>query len=111
MSNLPNCPQCNCEYTYEDGALYVCPECSYEWSGDENHEAQDVVRDMHGNVLNDGDTVSIAKDLKVKGSSSFIKQGTVVKNIKLIDEAGHNITGRVEGFGKMNLKSEFVKKS
>jgi protein PhnA len=110
--SLPNCPKCKSEYTYEDGSLFVCPECSHEWnlqSENENSEDQKVIKDANGNVLNDGDTVSVIKDLKVKGSSSSIKVGTKVKNIRLVD-GDHNIDCKIDGFGDMKLKSEFVKK-
>lgn len=111
MSDLPNCPKCNSEYTYEDGALLVCPECSYEWTLESQKQAEEesLVRDANGNVLNDGDTISIIKDLKVKGSSTPLKMGTTVKNIKLVD-GDHNIDCKIDGFGAMQLKSEFVKK-
>lgn len=110
---LPNCPKCNSEYTYESDQLYICPECGYEWSmnsstADEVPEALEV-RDANGNLLSDGDTVSIIKDLKVKGSSSVLKMGTKVKNIRLV-EGDHNIDCKIDGFGAMNLKSEYVKK-
>ncbi|MBS4218518.1 alkylphosphonate utilization protein [Bacillus sp. FJAT-49711] len=112
MSNLPNCPKCNSEYTYEDGSLLVCPECAHEWSVQENGISTDeqVVKDAHGNILNDGDTVTIIKDLKVKGSSSVLKIGTKVKNIRLVD-GDHDIDCKIDGFGAMKLKSEFVKKA
>lgn len=110
MSNLPNCPKCHSEYTYEDGALYICPECAHEWTTEgEASEEQKIVKDANGNVLNDGDTVSVIKDLKVKGSSSVIKIGTKVKNIRLV-EGDHDIDCKIDGFGAMQLKSEFVKK-
>ncbi|MGI8387251.1 zinc ribbon domain-containing protein YjdM [Robertmurraya sp. P23] len=110
MANLPNCPKCQSEYTYEDGTLYICPECAHEWTAEsEISEEQKVVRDSNGNVLNDGDTVSVIKDLKVKGSSSVIKIGTKVKNIRLV-EGDHDIDCKIDGFGAMQLKSEFVKK-
>lgn len=112
MSNLPNCPKCNSEYTYEMGDLFVCPECAHEWSlqsQNENSEDKLIVKDSNGNVLNDGDSVTIIKDLKVKGSSSALKKGTKVKNIRLVD-GDHNIDCKIEGFGAMQLKSEFVKK-
>lgn len=111
MANLPNCPKCGSEYTYEDGNLFVCPECAHEWSQHEAAEAaeEQVVRDANGNILQDGDTVTIIKDLKVKGSSSSLKIGTKVKNIRLVD-GDHNIDCKIEGFGAMSLKSEFVKK-
>ncbi|MDQ1911124.1 zinc ribbon domain-containing protein YjdM [Paenibacillus sp. GD4] len=115
MSMLPNCPKCNSPYTYEDGSLYVCPECAHEWSGlpeGENEQGSDqpVVKDANGNLLQDGDTVTVIKDLKVKGSSSVLKVGTKVKNIRLVD-GDHNIDCKIDGFGAMKLKSEFVKKS
>lgn len=112
MTNLPNCPKCNSEYTYEDRGLFVCPECAYEWTLEsvaENNEDEKIVKDANGNVLKDGDTVAVIKDLKVKGSSSAIKMGTKVKNIRLVD-GDHNIDCKIDGFGAMQLKSEFVKK-
>jgi protein PhnA len=112
MSNVPNCPKCNCEYTYDDGSQFVCPECAYEWSPEleaETGSDQMVVKDANGNVLTDGDSVSVIKDLKVKGSSSILKIGTKVKNIRLV-EGDHNIDCKIDGFGAMKLKSEFVKK-
>jgi len=111
MTTLPNCPKCNSEYTYEDGALLVCPECAYEWNPNEVLVDEDelVVKDANGNILKDGDTVTIIKDLKVKGASSSIKIGTKVKNIRLVD-GDHNIDCKIDGFGAMALKSEFVKK-
>ncbi len=111
MSELPKCPECEGEYTYEVGALYNCPSCGHEWavsSGDEDG-AQAVVRDAVGNVLNDGDTVTVIKDLKVKGSSMVVKVGTKVKNIRLVD-GDHDIDCKIPGVGAMGLKSEFVKK-
>lgn len=111
MTNLPNCPKCNSEYTYEDGNLFVCPECAHEWTL-ESQEAEAeaaVVKDANGNELNDGDTVTVIKDLKVKGSSNVVKMGTKVKNIKLV-EGDHDIDCKIDGFGAMQLKSEFVKK-
>ena len=112
MTQLPKCPKCNSEYTYEDGALFVCPECAHEWQVAAEEAAptdSGSVRDAHGNLLQDGDTVSIIKDLKVKGASSALKVGTRVKNIRLVD-GDHNIDCKIEGFGAMKLKSEFVKK-
>lgn len=112
METLPNCPKCNSEYTYEDGNLFVCPECANEWTLDtenEKTEEQQVVKDANGTVLNGGDAVSIIKDLKVKGSSSTLKIGTKVKSIRLVD-GDHNIDCKIDGFGAMKLKSEFVKK-
>lgn len=112
MSTLPNCPKCNSAYTYEDGSSLVCPECGHEWTTQEDAENggdQKVVKDANGNVLKDGDTVTVIKDLKVKGSSSSVKQGTKVKNIRLVD-GDHDIDCKIDGFGAMQLKSEFVKK-
>ena len=113
MSALPNCPQCQSAFTYEDGLLYVCPECAHEWprnAAAETAEAQRVVRDAVGNVLQDGDSVTIIKDLKVKGSSSVVKVGTKVKHIRLVD-GDHDIDCRIDGIGAMGLKSEFVRKA
>ncbi|KEK25188.1 hypothetical protein BAGA_11165 [Bacillus gaemokensis] len=109
MSNLPNCPKCNSEYTYEDGALFVCPECAHEWNLEAETEDTKVVKDANGNVLQDGDSVSVIKDLKVKGTSSVIKIGTKVKSIRLVD-GDHDIDCKIDGFGAMKLKSQFVKK-
>ena len=114
--NLPACPLCNCEYTYEMGALLVCPECAHEWSAEVEitDDASDIpaeIKDAVGNVLADGDTVTIIKDLKVKGSSTAIKVGTKVRNIRLVNGAdGHDIDAKVDGFGSMMLKSSVVKK-
>ena len=112
MSDVPPCPKCGCDYTYDDGMAFVCPECVYEWSkegaegvGDEGK----VVRDANGNPLQDGDTVTVITDLKVKGSSSTVKVGTKVKNIRLVD-GDHDIDCKIDGIGAMKLKSEFVKK-
>ena len=113
MSNLPKCPKCSSEYIYEDGFLYVCPECAHEWAKDSVVESTDherVVRDAYGNVLKDGDAVTVIKDLKVKGSSSVVKVGTKVKSIRLV-EGDHDIDCRIDGIGSMQLKSEFVKKA
>lgn len=112
MSNLPPCPACNSELTYEDGDLLVCPECSHEWSRDATpvQDEQRVWKDAHGNVLQDGDSVTLVKDLKIKGSSAVIKVGTKVRSIRLID-GDHDIDCRIDGFGPMQLKSEFVKKA
>lgn len=111
MSDLPKCPECGSEYTYEDGQLYVCPECAYEWArSDAADDGARVVRDANGNVLADGDTVTVIKDLKVKGTSSVVKVGTKVKNIRLV-EGDHDIDCKVDGIGPMSLKSEFVKKA
>ena len=111
MANLPNCPQCSEDYTYEDGMHYVCPICAHEWlqKVEEIDEEGLVVHDANGNLLQDGDTVTIIKDLKVKGSSQALKQGTKVKSIRLVD-GDHNIDCKIDGFGGMKLKSEFVKK-
>jgi len=113
MSALPNCPQCNSTFTYEDGANFVCPECAHEWSVQqtaEQVESANEVKDAFGNVLKDGDTVTVIKDLKVKGSSLVVKVGTKVKNIKLV-EGDHDIDCKIDGIGAMQLKSEFVKKA
>ena len=112
MSTLPPCPKCGSEYTYEDGALLVCPECAHEWSAtaaEAPAEGEKVIRDSVGNVLQDGDTVSVIKDLKVKGSSLVVKVGTKVKGIRLCD-GDHDIDCKIDGIGAMKLKSEFVKK-
>ena len=112
MSALPKCPKCSSEYTYEDGSMYVCPECAHEWSQDaaaDNAEQKRVWRDANGNELQDGDSVTVIKDLKIKGSSSVVKVGTKVKNIRLVD-GDHDIDCKIDGFGQMGLKSEFVKK-
>lgn len=114
MSSLPKCPKCESEYTYEDGNLLVCPECWHEWvpemdTKEVETESVKKYRDAYGNILNDGDDVTVIKDLKVKGSSSVIKIGTKATNIKLV-EGDHDIDCRVDGFGNMQLKSEFVKK-
>lgn len=108
--SFPPCPKCNSEYAYEDGALLICPECAHEWSQSEAlASAEDVVTDANGNVLADGDTVSVIKDLKVKGTSSVVKVGTKVKNIRLVD-GDHDIDCKIDGIGAMKLKSQFVKK-
>ena len=112
MSALPPCPKCQSEYTYEDGILFVCPECAHEWSGQEGAATDSderVYRDSAGNVLQDGDTVTVIKDLKLKGSGGVVKIGTKVKNIRLVD-SDHDIDCKIDGFGAMSLKSEFVKK-
>ncbi len=115
MTNLPECPKCGSKHTYEDGVLYVCPECAYEWAihGEKEGETMSpVIKDAHGNILQEGDSVTIIKDVKVKGSSSALKVGVKVKNIRLVDEVnGHNIEAKIPGFGTMMLKSEIVKKS
>jgi protein PhnA len=112
MSDLPACPKCQSVYTYEDGDNYICPECSHEWPKSGTVAADDaarVIRDANGNVLVDGDTVTVIKDLKVKGSSLVVKVGTKVKNIRLVD-GDHDIDCKIDGIGAMKLKSEFVKK-
>ncbi len=114
---LPICPKCSSAFTYVDRALFVCPECAHEWSEtaktDEKEEAVDTsVRDAFGNILVTGDSVTVIKDLKVKGSSSVVKGGTKVKNIRIVESSdGHNIACKIDGIGSMNLKSEFVKKA
>ncbi|MBP8266598.1 MAG: alkylphosphonate utilization protein [Zoogloea sp.] len=113
MSALPKCPKCSSEYTYEDGSMYVCPECAHEWSKDAaavSTEQKRVWRDANGNELQDGDSVTVIKDLKIKGSSSVVKVGTKVKNIRLVD-GDHDIDCKIDGIGAMQLKSEFVKKA
>ena len=113
MSELSPCPECGSAFTYEDGALLVCPECAHEWSAAAPAPAEDtgpVWRDANGTELADGDTVTVIKDLKVKGSSLVVKVGTKVRNIRLI-EGDHDIDCRIEGIGSMQLKSEFVKKA
>jgi protein PhnA len=112
MTALPNCPKCNSEFTYEDGEMLVCPECAHEWPKLASAVVEDVrvVRDAVGNVLQDGDSVTVIKDLKVKGSSSVVKVGTKVKNIRLVD-GDHDIDCKIDGIGSMGLKSEFVKKA
>lgn len=111
MASLPKCPECGSEYTYQDGIMYVCPECAHEWSAEEvvADDAGPVYTDAHGNVLQDGDTVTVIKDLKLKGSSTVIKVGTKVKNIRLVG-GDHDIDCKVDGIGATKLKSEFVKK-
>lgn len=110
MSEIPPCPQCRSSYAYQDGALYVCPECAHEWvDGAREETPEKIVRDANGTPLRDGDTITIIKDLKVKGSSSVVKVGTKVKNIRLVD-GDHDIDCKIPGIGAMGLKSEFVKK-
>lgn len=112
MSTLPPCPKCSSEFTYEDTGLYICPECAHEWpmQADEPAESGErIYRDSAGNVLQDGDTVTVIKDLKLKGSGGVIKMGTKVKNIRLVD-SDHDIDCKVDGFGPMSLKTMFVKK-
>mgnify|MGYP001553954771 FL=1 len=112
MSETPNCPECSSPYAYEDRDQYVCPECGHEWPQDAGTEeaTEAVITDANGNPLADGDTVTVIKDLKVKGSSSVVKVGTKVKNIRLVD-GDHDIDCKVDGIGPMKLKSQFVKKA
>jgi protein PhnA len=112
MSTLPPCPHCQDEYTYEDGSMLICPSCGHEWNPADvaASDAAKVWKDANGNVLQDGDTVTLIKDLKIKGSSSVVKVGTKVKNIRLI-EGDHDIDCKIEGFGPMQLKTGFVKKA
>lgn len=113
------CPKCQSENIYQDGNLWVCPECAHEWlEGDKAPDAANIaeadtaIRDANGNVLADGDSVIVMKDLKIKGSSSVVKGGTKVRNIRLTDAGdGHNIACKIDGLGSINLKSEFVKKA
>lgn len=110
---LPPCPACQSEYSYEDRDMYVCPECGHEWSQQPDDDAE-VHKDANGNTLNDGDTVTVIKDLKVKGSSAVVKVGTKVKNIRLVEadsSGGHNIDCKIDGIGAMKLTSKFVKKA
>ena len=119
MSTETKCPQCGSGNIYEDGNLWICPECSHEWSahaGASSEQSEEtssnVIKDANGNILQDGDTVTVIKDLKIKGSSSVVKVGTKVKNIRLVDAGdGHDISCKIDGFGAMNLKSEYVKKA
>jgi protein PhnA len=113
MSALPPCPKCNCEFTYEEGSLFVCPECAHEWNAlaaTPEESGGRVYRDSAGNLLQDGDTVVVIKDLKLKGSSAVVKIGTRVKNIRLVD-SDHDVDCKIDGIGAMSLKSEFVKKA
>ncbi|GIK50605.1 MAG: alkylphosphonate utilization protein [Hyphomonadaceae bacterium] len=111
MTTLPPCPNCSSAFTYEDGPLLICPECAHEWSPAQA-AADDApqIRDANGNVLADGDTVTVIKDLKIKGSSQVLKVGTRVKNIRLVG-GDHDIDCKIDGFGAMKLKSEFVRKA
>lgn len=112
MTTLPPCPQCQSTYTYEDGDMLICPECAHEWSKSAGGDSSEhrVITDAYGNVLQDGDSVTVIKDLKIKGSSSVVKVGTKVKNIRLV-EGDHDIDCKIDGIGAMGLKSEFVKKA
>jgi protein PhnA len=112
MHTLPPCPKCQSEYTYADGLLLICPECTHEWTADSTESIEDaerVIKDANGNILHDGDTVSVIKDLKVGGTSLVVKVGTKVKNIRLVD-GDHDIDCKIDGIGPMKLKSQFVKK-
>jgi protein PhnA len=111
MNSTPACPKCKSEYTYKDGIQFVCPECAHEWTGEIQEKIETVkeFKDANGNKLQDGDTISVIKDLKVKGTSLVVKVGTKVKNIRLVD-GDHDIDCKIEGIGPMKLKSEFVKK-
>lgn len=109
-----SCPKCQSEYAYQDANMWICPECDHEWSDDDDaSDAVVQIKDAHGQPLQDGDSVTVIKDLKIKGSSSVVKVGTKVKNIRLVPDAsdGHNIDCKIDGFGAMKLKSEFVKKA
>ncbi len=112
MENLPKCPKCGGEYVYEDRDLLICPECGYEWSKNSQETVEDelIVKDANGNILKDGDSITVIKDLKIKGSSSVVKVGTKIKNIKLTN-GDHNIDCKIPGIGTMKLKSQFVKKN
>lgn len=113
MTDFPKCPKCNSEFTYMDNEMFICPECSHEWTATEAPEGQESalsVRDAFGTILTDGDSVTVIKDLKIKGSSSVVKVGTKVRNIRLVD-GDHNIDCKIDGIGAMQLKSEFVKKA
>ena len=111
MNKLPNCIKCDSEYTYEDGMMFICPECAHEWGKEATIEVSEIViiKDANGSILNEGDTVTVIKDLKVKGSSLVVKVGTKVKNIRLV-EGDHDIDCKINGIGAMKLKSQFVKK-
>ncbi len=114
MDQLPNCPKCNGEYTYEDGSLLICPECAHEWSKDEasQEEEEFTVKDSNGAILRSGDDVTVIKDLKVKGSSSVVKVGTKIKNIRLVESADdHNIDCKIPGVGAIKITPKYVKKS
>ena len=111
MEQLPNCPECGSEYTYEDGELLICPECAYEWSVNVEEEGSFTIRDANGTVLQDGDSVTVIKDLKIKGSSSVIKVGTKVKVGRLLNKPDHNIDCKIPGIGEMAITAAFVKKA
>lgn len=113
--SLPHCPKCQSEYTYQDNDLLICPECAYEWKEGETValDENEIIKDANGNILADGDLVTVIKDLKIKGSSFVVKVGTKVKNIRLVPDSsdGHNIDCKIDGIGQIKLKSEFVKKA
>ena len=114
MVEQSQCPKCASENIYHDGSLWVCPDCAHEWTGDEAAApAEGVIKDANGNILADGDSVTVIKYLKVKGSSLVVKGGTKVKNIRLVPDSanGHDISCKIDGIGAMDLKSEFVKKA
>jgi len=113
MEQLPNCPKCNSEYTYEDGSLLICPECAHEWTAStEEEDTEFTVKDANGATLRSGDDVTIIKDLKVKGSSSVVKVGTKIKNIRLVESAiDHNIDCKIPGVGALKITPMYVKKS
>lgn len=112
MEQLPNCPKCGSEYTYEDGSLYVCPECAHEWSQTQEVEEEFTVKDANGATLRSGDDVTVIKDLKVKGSSSVVKVGTKIKGIRLVESADdHNIDCKIPKVGAIKITPKYVKKS
>ncbi len=112
MEQLPNCPKCNSEYTYEDGSLLICPECAHEWTASAEEDAEFTVKDANGATLRSGDDVTIIKDLKVKGSSFVVKVGTKIKNIRLVESAiDHNIDCKIPGVGALKITPMYVKKS
>lgn len=114
MNQFPPCPECHSEYSYPSGTVFVCSQCSFEWlqhAEEKPKEHAAMVKDAHGTELQDGDTISVIKDLKIKGSSQVVKVGTKVRNIRLVPDEDHNIDCKIEGIGPMKLKSEFVKKT
>lgn len=118
MSKPESCPKCKSENIYQDGNMWVCPECNHEWSPyaniakSETVEDDGSIKDAHGNILSDGDAITVIKELRIKGSSNVVKVGTKVKSIRLIDaHDGHNISCKIDGIGAINLKSEFVRKA
>ena len=110
IEQLPNCPECGSEYTYEDAELYVCPECAHEWSQTSKSEEEFIIKDANGTILEDGDTVTVIKDLKVKGASADIKVGTKIKKIKLLNKPDHNIDCKISEVGALQVTAAFVKK-